>query len=46
MLEGTKATDRGRKELELSEKKQVSDKKYDYLLRKLTKANDVSAAFA
>ena len=46
VLEGTKATDRGKKELELSEKKQVSDNKFDYLLRKLEKANDVSPAFA
>jgi len=30
----------------LSEKKQVSDNKFDYLLRKLEKANDVSPAFA
>ena len=33
-------------EMDLTEKKQVTDNRYEYLLRKLVKANDVSAAFA
>ena len=32
--------------MELAEKKQVADTKYEYLLRKLIKANNVSPAFA
>ena len=32
--------------MDLTEKKQVTDNRYEYLLRKLVKANDVSPAFA